>query len=168
MLTEVRRTVRKKIFAERFRRNVARPNVGAPVGRQALLVAGRRQDTEKIDLSIRGDEIAGAVLANTEINILARPMLLELARESGCTVALGSRDGLNMIYIEYARGEAAVFRNVSVGIYNDDVYEVLSGLQEGETVVLNRSGADSRFRNPNQGRGGLIPRGMGGGGRRGR
>jgi HlyD family secretion protein len=75
-------------------------------------------------------------------------------------------EGTVQVVDESGKQEA---RNVSVGIFNDDVYEVLSGLQEGETVVLNRSGADSRFRNPNPGRGGgLIPRGMGGGGRRGR
>jgi multidrug efflux pump subunit AcrA (membrane-fusion protein) len=54
-------------------------------------------------------------------------------------------------------------RNVTVGLTDDVNYEVIRGLEEGETVVVQKTGAESRWRNPNQGN--LIPRGMGGGGR---
>lgn len=52
-------------------------------------------------------------------------------------------------------------REVTVGLADANSYEVLSGLQLGETVLLNKSGADSKWRGSNMGM-------MGGGGGRGR
>src|SRR5262245_21635223 len=74
------------------------------------------EDIGKYELAPGVLSLGFAALANTEIHILARPLLQELARDSGGTVALGTRDGLSMIYIEYARGEAAIYRNVSIGM----------------------------------------------------
>ncbi|TXL73461.1 IclR family transcriptional regulator [Vineibacter terrae] len=74
------------------------------------------EDIGKYELAPGVLSLGFAVLANTEIHVLARPLLQELARESGGTAALGSRDGLSMVYMEYARGEAAVYRNVSIGM----------------------------------------------------
>ncbi|MGN6370395.1 MAG: efflux RND transporter periplasmic adaptor subunit [Phycisphaerae bacterium] len=51
-------------------------------------------------------------------------------------------------------------RDVTVGITDGASYEVLSGLKEGETVALNRIGADSKWRG-NHERGGGMMRGMG-------
>jgi HlyD family secretion protein len=53
-------------------------------------------------------------------------------------------------------------REVVVGLTDDAYYEVIRGLEEGETVVVQRTSAESRWRNPNQS---IMPRGMGGGGR---
>jgi len=74
------------------------------------------EDIGKYELAPGVLSLGFAVLANTEIHVLARPLLQELARESGGTAALGTRDGLSMVYMEYARGEAAVYRNVSIGM----------------------------------------------------
>ena len=49
-------------------------------------------------------------------------------------------------------------REVTVGLSDANSYEVLSGLELGETVTINKSGADSRWRGPTMGV-------MGGGGR---
>ena len=56
-------------------------------------------------------------------------------------------------------------RNVTVGLADDDNIEVIKGLDEGENVVRNKTGTDSRFRgqNPQQ-----MIRGITGGGGRGR
>jgi hypothetical protein len=56
-------------------------------------------------------------------------------------------------------------KKVRVGISDGEVYELLSGLSEGETVVKNMTAAQSRWRNPNGQGSGIMPRGMGGGGR---
>lgn len=53
-------------------------------------------------------------------------------------------------------------REVVVGLTDDAYFEVIRGLEEGETVVVQRTSAESRWRNPNQS---IMPRGMGGGGR---
>ncbi|HKU98694.1 MAG TPA: IclR family transcriptional regulator [Vineibacter sp.] len=73
-------------------------------------------DIGKYELAPRVLSLGFAVLANTEIHILARPLLQELARDSGGAVSLGTRDGLSMVYTEYARGDAAIYRNISIGM----------------------------------------------------
>jgi HlyD family secretion protein len=53
-------------------------------------------------------------------------------------------------------------REVVVGLSDDTSYQVLSGLQEGETVVLNKNGADSKWRGgPRGGGAGGMMRGLG-------
>ncbi len=54
-------------------------------------------------------------------------------------------------------------RNVTVGLTDGEYYEVLQGLAEGETIVLNKNGADSKWKGQNQ-NGSFLPRGIGGGG----
>src|ERR1700678_2207521 len=74
MVAEMRRAIREKILAHGFRRDIAVADVGAQMRRQALLVTGRRQDPDKIELRISGHQIAGTVLANTEtVDLLDRP-----------------------------------------------------------------------------------------------
>ena len=48
-----------------------------------------------------------AVLSRSEIHMLARPLMVELSVESGMSVGLGVRDGLDMVIIEYALGHYA-------------------------------------------------------------
>jgi DNA-binding IclR family transcriptional regulator len=55
------------------------------------------------------------VLANNEIHAVARPLLERLAAETQSVVGLAIRDGLNMIYLESAKGQSAVRRDSSVG-----------------------------------------------------
>jgi DNA-binding IclR family transcriptional regulator len=55
------------------------------------------------------------VLRDIQIQTLARPLMERLAEESGGTVGLGIRDGLQMIYLDYAAGAMGVATNTSVG-----------------------------------------------------
>jgi len=48
------------------------------------------------------------LLANMDIRTLARPGMQELAEYAQCSVAIGIRDRLSMVYIEACRGSAAV------------------------------------------------------------
>ena len=67
-------------------------HVGAPCGRQALRVAGRRQHAEKIDVGVRRDQIAGAVLADAEpVDLLDRPRAV---RKERLAALVGGRDVL--------------------------------------------------------------------------
>ena len=48
------------------------------------------------------------LLANMDIRALARPGMQELAEYAQCSVAIGIRDRLSMVYVEACRGSAAV------------------------------------------------------------
>jgi HlyD family secretion protein len=52
-------------------------------------------------------------------------------------------------------------REVVVGLSDDTSYQILSGLEEGETVVLNKNGADSKWRGGPRGGAGGMMRGIG-------
>jgi DNA-binding IclR family transcriptional regulator len=56
-----------------------------------------------------------AVLRDIQIQTLARPLMERLAEESGGTVGLGVRDGLQMIYLDYAHGAMGIATTTSVG-----------------------------------------------------
>ncbi len=57
-----------------------------------------------------------AALSTLEAPVLARRLMAELANESGGTIGLGIADGLDMTYVEIARGEAGLTRNIFVGM----------------------------------------------------
>ena len=48
------------------------------------------------------------LLANLDVRKLARPGMQELAEHAQCSVAIGIRDRLDMVYVEACRGSAAV------------------------------------------------------------
>ena len=48
------------------------------------------------------------LLANLDVRTLARPAMQALAEHAQCSVAIGIRDGLAMVYVESCRGSAAV------------------------------------------------------------
>lgn len=48
------------------------------------------------------------LLANLDVRKLARPAMQELAEYAQCSVAIGIRDRLHMVYVEACRGSAAV------------------------------------------------------------
>jgi len=56
-----------------------------------------------------------AVLSNMGIRKLARPHMQALADYAGASVALGSRDRLSLIYVEYCRSNAAVTLRLDLG-----------------------------------------------------
>ena len=51
-------------------------------------------------------------------------------------------------------------REVEVGINNGQKAEILSGLSEGETVIVNRNLADSKWRSPANVGGRMMPPGL--------
>lgn len=59
--------------------------------------------------------IGYSTLANMRIRQVARPYMQELANESDIAVALGSRDRLNVIYVEHCLSRAAVMRRLDLG-----------------------------------------------------
>lgn len=52
--------------------------------------------------------LAHTLLANLDVRKLARPAMQELAEYAQCSVAIGIRDRLDMVYVEACRGSAAV------------------------------------------------------------
>lgn len=56
-----------------------------------------------------------ACLAGMSVRDIARPLMHELAQQSGASVALGGRDRLSMLYIECCRPDAAVTLKLEVG-----------------------------------------------------
>ena len=56
-----------------------------------------------------------STLANMRIRQIARPHMQALANYSGGSVALGSRDRLNLLYVEHCRAKSAVMLRLDVG-----------------------------------------------------
>lgn len=56
------------------------------------------------------------VLAQHPVHVQARPLMERMAIETGSVVGLAVRDGLHMVFLEYAKGETAVTRDTSVGL----------------------------------------------------
>lgn len=59
--------------------------------------------------------IGYSTLANMRIRQIARPYMQELANQTNTAVSLGSRDRLNLIYVEHCRSETAVMRRLDLG-----------------------------------------------------
>jgi DNA-binding IclR family transcriptional regulator len=59
--------------------------------------------------------IGYSTLANMRIRSLARPYMQELANYAGASVALGSRDRLNLMYVEHCRSNATVLLRLHLG-----------------------------------------------------
>lgn len=59
--------------------------------------------------------LGSAMLARLDVRQTARPLMQELAQAMRCTVSLGTRDRLAMIYIENCRSSAPVSLSLDVG-----------------------------------------------------
>lgn len=60
-------------------------------------------------------ELGYGCLANLDVRSLARPLMEELARETGAAVALGVFDGRAMVYVEAVHGSSALYLRLPVG-----------------------------------------------------
>jgi len=69
----------------------------------------------KYQLGIPALSLGSAVLANTTIRSLARPLMQELAHHAEALVGLGGRDGAEMVYLEACRSEAPLTLNLNIG-----------------------------------------------------
>ncbi|WP_109480400.1 IclR family transcriptional regulator [Paraburkholderia sp. C35] len=56
-----------------------------------------------------------AMLSNLDIRDLARPLMQELAEYAGCSVAIGVRDRMSMMYVEWVRSSAPITVMRSIG-----------------------------------------------------
>jgi len=70
---------------------------------------------EKYQLAPGALAIGYSTLANMRIRQVAKPHMQALADYSGASVALGTRDRLNVIYIEFCRGKSATMLRLGVG-----------------------------------------------------
>jgi len=82
-----------------------------------------------------------AMLSGLDIRERARPYLQELSNELDVTVALGTRDRMEMVYLEVCRGPAAVTLTIDVGTRIPLASTamgraLLAGLSEGERGFL--------------------------------
>ncbi|HWX49617.1 MAG TPA: IclR family transcriptional regulator [Roseomonas sp.] len=59
--------------------------------------------------------LGSAMLGGLDIRRVARPLLERLAVETHSVVALGTRDRMRMVYLELARGDAAIAVNLEAG-----------------------------------------------------
>ena len=69
----------------------------------------------KYQLAAGALAIGYSTLSNMRIRQIARPYMEELARFANASVALGTRDRLNVIYVEYCRGPSSVLQRVDLG-----------------------------------------------------
>ena len=70
---------------------------------------------EKYQLGTAVLSLGYAVLANLGIRSIARPFMQELADYAKASVSLGSRDRLNMVYIEHCRPETPITLRLDLG-----------------------------------------------------
>jgi DNA-binding IclR family transcriptional regulator len=70
---------------------------------------------EKYQLAPGALSIGYSALANMRIRQIARPYMQELADYAAASVALGSRDRLNLIYVEHCRGKEGVMLRLDLG-----------------------------------------------------
>ena len=70
---------------------------------------------EKYQLAPGALSIGYSALANMRIRQIARPYMQELADYASASVALGSRDRLNLIYVEHCRGKDGVMLRLDLG-----------------------------------------------------
>ncbi len=70
---------------------------------------------EKYQLGTAVLSLGYAVLANLGIRMIARPFMQELSDYAGASVSLGSRDRLNMVYVEHCRPDAPITLRLDLG-----------------------------------------------------
>src|SRR5205085_1775155 len=69
----------------------------------------------KYQLAPAALSIGYSTLANMRIRQVARPYMQELANQTGAAVALGSRDRLNLLYLEFCRARGSVMMRLDMG-----------------------------------------------------
>jgi DNA-binding IclR family transcriptional regulator len=73
------------------------------------------EESAKYSLGTATLSLGSAMLARLDIRKLAHPLMQELAEFGQCMVSLGTRDRLSMVYIDVARGSAAVTLRLDMG-----------------------------------------------------
>jgi len=73
------------------------------------------EDSAKYSLGTATLSLGSAMLSRLDIRKLAHPLMQQLAEFGQCMVSLGSRDRLSMVYLDTARGSAAVTLSLDTG-----------------------------------------------------
>ena len=73
------------------------------------------EESAKYRLGTAALSLGSTMLARLDIRKLAQPLMQELAEFGQCMVSLGSRDRLFMIYVDVARGSAAITLSLDIG-----------------------------------------------------
>src|ERR1700730_16455027 len=73
------------------------------------------EESAKYSLGMATLSLGSAMLSKLDIRKLAHPLMEQLAEFGQCTVSLGSRDRLSMVYIDAVRGSAAVTLSLDTG-----------------------------------------------------
>ena len=73
------------------------------------------EDSAKYSLGTATLSLGSAMLSRLDIRKLAHPLMQQLAEFGQCMVSLGSRDRLSMVYVDTARGSAAVTLSLDTG-----------------------------------------------------
>ena len=73
------------------------------------------EESAKYSLGTATLSLGSAMLSRLDIRKLAHPLMQELAEFGQCTVSLGSRDRLSMIYVDAVRGSSAVTLSMDTG-----------------------------------------------------
>src|ERR1700737_196685 len=73
------------------------------------------EESAKYSLGTATLSLGSAMLSRLDIRKLAHPLMQELAEFSQCTVSLGSRDRLSMIFIDAVRGSGAITLSLDSG-----------------------------------------------------
>ncbi len=74
-------------------------------------------DTARYTLSVSALALGFTALGSFAVRNVARPHMQALADETGGSVALGTRAGTSMVYIELCRGDSPVQLGVEMGIH---------------------------------------------------
>lgn len=59
--------------------------------------------------------LGGTTLSRLDAKVVSRPLMQDLASNTGSLVALGMRDGMSMLYIETARSDSFVTIRLNIG-----------------------------------------------------
>jgi DNA-binding IclR family transcriptional regulator len=98
-------------------------------------------NSEKLRLGIPVLGLGYAVLAEQTISQLATPYMQELADQCGGAVALGARDGKDIIYLQRCRGRSVLLADLQVGAHvpvakSATGWGYLAGLPAGELTAF--------------------------------
>jgi DNA-binding IclR family transcriptional regulator len=76
-----------------------------------------REDAGRYELSPAVLSLGYTYLANSRLRMFAGPAMRDMAKQSGYSVAMGTRHKLNMLYVEAARGTVSSTLVLDVGSY---------------------------------------------------
>jgi len=87
--------------------------------------------TARIELEEMDDTVKAGLFARSQIDILQRPRTLYVPKE-----AVVTKNGRTSLFVMHA-DKTVEQRDIKIGLINDTMEEILSGIEDGDIVVLN-------------------------------